>query len=353
MSVGTCSSCGASIPTSSLIRLNGQAFCEACLGKTSTNAADGMAQPAQSGTPCARCGATKSPDGASLSVAGQPPLCSPCHTLVNAWPYPQWLKISLVVLLLLLAVSLINGKRYFQAGRTMYIGEHLVETGKYAQALPYLKETLKIAPGSDKAVLLTAKAALLSGDVQTASAALQGHNGGKFEDGADQKFLEVNALWERANDALKKADEAADMDKAGKSADAAAMMHKAAAEYPELHDLAEAADYYDEGAAFDRKDYDGFLKISERRWKERADSNAAAALASALACKYAITGDGSYKRQSEEMLTKSFDLAKNDPEATKTLEEFAERNRYRLANRVIISKAEYDAKFRSGQAAAH
>jgi hypothetical protein len=226
----------------------------------------------------------------------------------------------------------------------MYKGERLVEEKRYAEALPYLKETLKIAPRSDKAVLLTAKAALLTGDMQTAGAAFDGHDSGKFENGKDAEFLEVSAIWNRAVDAMKKAQAAGE-------AEAARMMHEAAAQYPEMPSLRIAADSYDGGVAFEQKDYDTFLAISEKAWKEHADANSASGMASALGCKYAVTGDESFRQRSEEMLQRAFEMAKGDAEELKVLNEFAERNKYRLESRVILTKAEYDKRFRSAQAA--
>lgn len=70
--------------------------------------------------------------------------------------------------------------------------------------MPYLQETLKTAPKSDKAVLLTTKAALLSGNVEAAQKALQDHDQGHFEDVDNENFREVNALWERAIRAMEK-----------------------------------------------------------------------------------------------------------------------------------------------------
>jgi hypothetical protein len=70
--------------------------------------------------------------------------------------------------------------------------------------VPYLQETLKTAPKSDKAVLLTTKAALLSGNVEAAQKALQDHDQGHFEDVDNENFREVNALWERAIRAMEK-----------------------------------------------------------------------------------------------------------------------------------------------------
>jgi tetratricopeptide (TPR) repeat protein len=316
------------------------------MSETSTAAGTSVQTSAQA-LACARCGALIA-DG-YVPVAGRASFCSSCRTLVEAWPYPQWLKLGLVGLLVLLGVALVHGEKYFRAGRTMYKGERLVEEKRYAEALPYLKETLKIAPRSDKAVLLTAKAALLTGDMQTAGAAFDGHDSGKFENGKDAEFLEVSAIWNRAVDAMKKAQAAGKL--AVHEAEAARMMHEAAAQYPEMPSLRIAADSYDGGVAFEQKDYDTFLAISEKAWKEHADANSASGMASALGCKYAVTGDESFRQRSEEMLQKAFEMAKGDAEELKVLNEFAERNKYRLESRVILTKAEYDKRFRSAQAA--
>jgi hypothetical protein len=64
-------------------------------------------------------------------------------------------------------------------------------------------------------------------------------------------------------------------------------MHEAARIYPEAPGLAIAAEQYGEGAAFERKDYDEFFSIADRRWRVMPGAGTAPALASALACKYA------------------------------------------------------------------
>jgi len=323
------------------------------MSETSTAAGTSVQTSAQA-LACARCGALIA-DG-YVPVAGRASFCSSCRTLVEAWPYPQWLKLGLVGLLVLLGVALVHGEKYFRAGRTMYKGERLVEEKRYAEALPYLKETLKIAPRSDKAVLLTAKAALLTGDMQTAGAAFDGHDGGKFENGKEAQFLEVSTIWHRAVDAMKKAQAASKLAvQDGHEAEAARMMHEAAAQYPEMPSLRIAAEAYDGGVAFEQKDYDRFLAISEKAWKEHPAADSASGMASALGCKYAATGDESFRQRSEEMLQKAFEMAKGDAEELKTLNEFSERNKYRLETRVILTKSEYDKRFRSssGQPAAH
>jgi hypothetical protein len=52
------------------------------------------------------------------------------------------------------------------------------------------------------------------------------------------------------------------------------------------------------------------------------------------------------------MLQESERRNSQDPEAKKAFQEYAERIRYRLESRQIISKSEYDRRFRNTQTAA-
>jgi hypothetical protein len=316
--------------------------------KEAGRAAEYTAVPDHSG--CARCGAY-SGDSADHPLVGKLPLCATCAPQVLDWPYPAWLKSSLAVLLVLLVVALLHGRKYFHAGRDMYVGEHLVEQRKYGEALPYLQEALRIAPGSDKAVLLTAKAALLSGEYDIADKAIEGHDNRHFDDADSAAFKEVNAIWNRASSAAEKAVQASKLEEQeGHAAEAAALMHEAANLYPEAPGLAINAENFDEGAAFERKDYDAFLAIAQNQWKEHPGPSTAAAVAGALACKYAVTGNPEYRKQSEDMMATARKGVQGSAEGEKELQEYAERIRYRLDSRQIIAKQEYDRKFRSQQA---
>lgn len=300
---------------------------------------------------CARCNTYIGSSSDAVQIANLR-FCAACGALIKDWDYPQWLKMSLALTLLLLVVALAHGRKYFHAGREMYVGERLVTAGHYADALPHLEETIRIAPASDKAVLLAAKAALLSGDVPSAAKALQGHNDGYFEDANKPEFQEVNSLWKRATGALEKAEQAGKLEEQdGREIEAARLMHEAASAYPELPALVDAAESADAGVAFARKDYDTFLTISEKQWKKQSLSQTAGVLSSAFACKYAVTGEASYKLRSEEMLERARKLAEGNTEATKELDEYAERIRYRLESRQVISKTEYDRRFRSKKTA--
>jgi hypothetical protein len=354
MSEATCIQCGKSSSIRFLFDLNGATYCGSCVQEASRQAKE-RGQPSSyapliNKSICARCntyiGGT--PDAVQIGALR---FCAACSKTIRDWTYPAWLKAALAFLFMLLVVALVHGRKYFHAGRELYIGERLVQKRRYADALPHLKETLRIAPASDKAALLGAKAALLSGDFETADRAIQGHNGGHFEHAENPEFREVQALWNRATEALKKADRAAELEQQdGKEEEAAKLMHAAASEYPELPSLAFVAEYYDSGAAFARKDYDRFVAIALKQWSEHASAATAAGLASSLACKFAVTGDASYRQQSEEMLTKAQQMAQGDVEALKNLEEYLPRIRYRLDSRQIITKKEYDRRFRSAQA---
>ncbi len=191
---------------------------------------------------------------------------------------------------------------------------------------------------------------MLSGDVASAAKALQGHNGGYFEDATKPEFREVDSLWKRATGALEKAERAGKIaQQDGKEIEAARLMHEAASTYPELPALALAAESADSGVAFARKDYDTFLAISEKQWNEHNVSQTAGVLSSALACKYTVTGDVSYKQRSEAMLERARQLAEGNKEAAKELDEYAERILFRLESRQIINKTEYDRRFRGGK----
>jgi Tetratricopeptide repeat len=352
MRQGTCCQCGLTTSIRSFYSLNGMTYCEPCVWKASREAKEsGLPSEYVSLTDnsiCARCGAHN--DTAEFPLLGKHPLCPACGPLVSNWPYPRWLKLSLVGLLALLGIALLHGRRYFHAGRTMYIGERLVGEQRYAEALPYLRETLDVAPGSDKAVLLAAKAALLSGDVETAQKVLKAHNNGYFEDGNDSDVQEVDGLFKRVVAAFEKADQAAKLEaQRDHGEEAARLMSQAASMYPESSALAQVADNYEAGAAFDRQDYDRFLTLAQKQWNEHPNSETAAGMSSALACKYATTGEASYRQQSEELLGKAQQLAAGDPAQDKPFQEYAERIRYRLASRQIIDKPEYDRRFRSGQ----
>src|SRR5262249_37828271 len=97
--------------------------------------------------------------------------------------------------------------------------------------------------------------------------------------------------------------------------------------------------------AFNRKDYDAFLRLSQAfRDREPDNPMAIGGVASALACKYAVTGDHQYRTQAEQMLEKARVQAQS-PEEKAAVEEYAQRIRYRLGARGIIAEQELRHRF--------
>ena len=181
---------------------------------------------------------------------------------------------------------------------------------------------------------------------------MRGHNGGQFEDSAE--YQEVVRIFGRASNAIKETNQAIELaGQSGKEEEAARLMHHAADTYPEMPRLDELAQEFDEGDAFVHKDYDQFLAITVKLTQAHPESPAYwGEMASALACKYAVTGDLGWRRKAEDVLEKSRLLSQASPDAMKGYEEYAERIRYRLESREIIDKPEYDHRFRPGKAQA-
>jgi len=213
----------------------------------------------------------------------------------------------------------------------------------YRTAAGHFAEVVKVKPTEQKVVLSGAKADLLTGDLSGAQQFLKMRQ--NYE--ADNLFEEVNGMWKRATDALDKEVEAGKLVESHQDEKAARLMHEASAEYPESQEMAEAALMLDAGLAFVHKDYDTFLRLSQDTLKNAPDDpNAMGAVASALACKYVVTGNAVFRDQAEEMLARAQTLAERNAESKASFAEYAERIRYRIDKRDIIDKDEYDRRFR-------
>ncbi|MCI0352949.1 MAG: hypothetical protein L0Z53_26300 [Acidobacteriales bacterium] len=331
-------------------RVNGKLLCEPCADKAVTDL-QASSQPLQvtqeiDRTVCSKCqmdyGRTE------LPLVGGLPFCENCRQGLYNRGFPAWLTASLAGLLVLLGLALWHGIPYFHAERSLVLGERAIAEKKYAEATVHLENVLKVAPKGQKAVLLATKAYLLADDIQKAQAALQHRQ--TFEQ--DALFREVNAFWNRAVDAYENAAKASKLLEAKKYEEAAKLMSTASAQYPESLNLAVAADFYAGGAAFERKDYDSFVTFSRAAMKKTPeDPQVVAGVASALACKYAVTGNPEFRNSAEELLEKAKVLS-HDAESKADYEEYAERIRHRLDTREIIEKQEYDRRYRKAQAKA-
>jgi hypothetical protein len=330
---------------SSLYSVDDEIYCEPCANRRydQIKAAGGISDVVAATDPtiCARCGLDNG--NSELLKTARLPLCMPCAQAVMERPFPTWLKASLAFLFALLLVALWHGRSYFKTGKLLVRGERLVDEQRYAEAISYLQPAVLSAPGCEKCILLLTKAQLLTGDVEGADKTL----GNRQEFEKSELTDEVKGIWDRANQAMGIADGATKLAEQKKNEEAAERMREAARIFPEMKNLSIAAEVYEGSAAFDRKDYDGFEKSAESVWKQSPDSSGAAAtLAGALACQYAVSGNSAYRQRAEQVLEQARVLAQSSPEDQQDYAEYAERIRHRLQSREIIDKGEYDRRFR-------
>jgi tetratricopeptide repeat protein len=340
-----CQQCGSIQPLGSMRVVGDKLMCETCTGKALAENKNLQIAKIADATVCFKCG--RDNGSAELPVLGGLPYCSTCREEFYSRPYPQWLRLAMGGLLVLLAGALVSGRPYWKAGKDLVRGERLVAARQFAQAGDPLRRVLNVAPECEEAILLLAKADILNGNPEEAYKLLSAHHSGQFKEG--DLTSEVSALMTRIRQASEKAQAARKLDEQKRWAEAAQALREAATLYPEYLPLVFAAESAEGTIAFEKKDYDGFLANAEASVKKHPDYYyAEGMLASALACKYAVTGDAAYRQRSEEALARARQLTPADPQAQAATKDYEEHTRYRLDSRKIIDTDEYDRQFRQG-----
>ena len=294
-------------------------------------------------TVCAYC--NQDNGEAELPPVAGAPTCDACVEKFRARPFPLWIKGSFAFLLILLFVSLFGMGRYIRAARNLHEAENLLRRRSYADAAALLGDALKDAPGSAKAMTLKIKADLLSGDAESAYALIEEYGERELDEDLAQQ---INLILERVEKAFTKYQQAMQLDQEGKAEEALARMREAAKLYPESSMFGQIAESLEASLAFDQADYDRFLELNAAHAQRYPDFwNYAAGHASALACKYAKSGDAAFKSHAKEELARAEALARKD-EAMEPFTEYAERIRHRLETREILTRQAYNERFRKG-----
>lgn len=344
-----CCSCGLKLPLNSLFEINQQIYCEKCADQMVASLQEANAQfdiaRAVDPSICSKCEGDAG--SGEFARVGGAPFCPACTESIYNVQYPAWLMASMAGVLVLLAFSLVHGVKYFKAARDFYRAEHLVEQKQYREAVPKLQAVVAMAPECEKCILTLAKAEIFAGMPGEAWTAVEKHNGGKFTE-------DHGALWNEVSEAFKRVDRASELMEAANSAESAGValgkIQQARMVYPEWQYLAEVEDELQSGVAFESRDYDRFLSLEEERLKKDPNSTMTlGGVASALACKYAVTGDDQYKTRAEEMLQRAQIASQRDAKEQERFVEYYERIRYRLDSREILTKKEYDQRFRPEQ----
>jgi ADP-ribosylglycohydrolase len=100
------------------------------------------------------------------------------------------------------------------------------------------------------------------------------------------------------------------------------------------------------GIAFHRRDYDEFARLAQQVSRENPRSAAAAAeVASAYACKYAVTGDPSMRQAALDSLEQARKLKRPNDAG---FPEYENRIQHRLATRMILSRAQFVQQYPNG-----
>lgn len=346
-----CASCAAEFPAGQMFHVDGAPVCEPCgnrlLGEAKAKGHKPTVGRLLDPTVCTRCN-TDYGDTA-LPLIGGTPVCNNCAPALYAHPFPVWLKASFAALLLLLAVALWRDAPYFRAGRHLVQARRALNARDYQAATAHFAAVLPVRPTDQEVVLLGAKAYIMAGDPSGAQAFLQLRP--TFE--SNELFNEVNGLWERAAKAIEKGQKAGKLAQAHHTAEAERLVNEAAREYPQYAPLAVAALLMKGSDAFDRKDYDTLLRLSREALALLPDEpRLISSVAGALACKYAVTGDTTFRSEAERLLARAQALSQQSEKEKAEFAEYAERLRHRLRTRVIIDKDEYDRRFRKKRAGA-
>lgn len=246
-------------------------------------------------TVCATC---RNDNGtAELPLLAGLPVCDPCTAFFRNRPFPPWIKVALAGVVALVVVSLVWNVRFYRAYGALRRFTACWEQGQAQAAAEHMALAAACVPEcQDIGVMAT--------------------------------YVEGVALLhqEKCSEALAKFLQCRD-------------------KLPPDSDVETFILYARSGAAFDAKDYDGFLAAAQAIDEKLPTHHMSkGGLASAWACKYAETGDTRFREQALSCLEEAGKLAQGDP----AFAEYEGRIRYRLHSREIITRQEYQRRFPDG-----
>jgi len=292
-----CEQCGGEFPMSDTLRVADRILCDACCEQTLADQTAPRPNLERQFDPtiCANCkrdnGTTELPRLAGL------PVCGPCEAFFRNRPFPVWIKAALAAVIVLVAVSLAWNLRFFRA------------------YLAFKRSFVCFAQGQPEAasVQMSSAAACVPEcqDLHTLATYMQG----------------VTLLYQN------------------QCAAALAKLTQCKDRLPSRYGVESLILQARGGAAFDAKDYDGFLAAAQTLDQQApAVYMNKATLASALACKYAQTGDAGFRERALECLGQAKTLARGDPQ----FQEYETRIRHRLHSRQILTPEEFHERFPDG-----
>jgi hypothetical protein len=274
--------------------VGGRTFCETCADafcREHGDTAEASIRQHVDPTICANCGfdGGEQPHGQLM----RSPMCAKCIDFFRNRPFPKWVVLSFAGVLLFVVVSFVCNLRFLQA--------HFEVNA--AMASQDLKESVALSAAAAEHVPEVAELREIAAFYEGISCLY------------DDRCEEALACFARCTS------------------------------MPEGWHVADLKNEAMQGAAFDRKDYDQFLKCAEEAAARHPNTvRAIASVASALACKYAAGGDENLRKKAEAKLE---EVKKFDDKALKE-SNYEERIRYRLQTREIIDRKEFQRRFPNG-----
>ena len=296
-----CERCGETAPVNQCFLALGKTVCGPCLERMKGRGAEFRTEealrPLTDPTVCANCGADNGDE--ELPALAGAPVCSTCAEHFRKYPFPTWVKVSFLVVLILAAYSLIANVRFLQGYSEAKRADRAYESGDIERASRLMDAAADHVPECE--------------DYKAAAMFFRGIRLLVVEDKPAEAAEELRTCKQRWGSG-------------------------------------ETLDFYlkeaEGSAAFLAKDYDTFLERSRELAKlVPSEPMVVAGLASALACKYAVTGEERFRRESVQTLSRATELA---PAGDENFRKCARRIRHRIETRQIVTRQEYERRFPDG-----
>ncbi len=290
-----CASCGNFVPMNSMLTFKGKPTCESCVDAVimqGDHESDNEIARHIDPTICFNCSYDNG--GLPLRTLSRLPACDKCIHHFRNRPFPTWLKVSFVALMVIIALHLVHNRRFWLAYREVRQAQQaediLAMSALYESAVRRVPESAGLRAMSDYVMGL------------------------------------INYREQRMETALLYLESCRDYTPPDFEVDRMIQVCRAS-------------------LAFDRKDYDSYLRIAaDLRNRYRDDPVEWARLASALACKYAVTADQKHYELSVACLDSAIAMSHGHP----AINEYGMRIRHRLQTGDIISPEEFYERYPNG-----
>lgn len=295
----TCSRCQDSVPINDSVTILGEQLCLSCAEhafEVNSQLKKEDVRRNLDPTICATCGLDGG--GSEMEQIAGLPICSGCRPLIMNRPFPVWIKVSALVLVLLVVFSFVTNWRFVQANSDMgKIDSAMTEGDARGVADLFASAATHVPEVADLDLLAS---------YWTGVALL-------IEDNPEGAIVHFN-------DCL--------------------------GGLPPEYKVADYILSAKLSAAFIQQDYNEFLRLARLQAVAAPDDlTAQLSVASALACLYADTGDEAYADQTRAVIDGTPTVGRNE-----VTDDYIMRIRHRLDTRMVISPEEFAAQYPDGWA---